>query len=281
MRLPRICMSNTGTDERAMSPLTVLPEKVRHAMRGVLTDIDDTVSTDGRVTAVAYAAMERLRHAGLLVIPVTGRPAGWCDHIARMWPVDAVVGENGALYMIHDERAGKLRTRYAESEPERRAAAARRPEIAANVLRAVPGCALASDQAYRDTDLAIDYCEDVVPLPPEAVDRIVTLLRAEGMTAKVSSLHVNGWFGAHDKLTMTRRLLQEAFDIDLDAERERFVFVGDSPNDAPMFAFFPNSVGVANVRRFAGRLPVPPNYVTRLESGAGFAELADFLLAGR
>jgi HAD superfamily hydrolase (TIGR01484 family) len=264
-----------------VQPLAALPDAVRRAIRGVLTDIDDTISTGGRVTADAYAAMERLRNAGLLVIPVTGRPAGWCDHIARMWPVDAVVGENGALYTIHDERARKLRKRYADSVPERRAARERLTDIAAKVLDAVPGCALASDQPYRDTDLAIDYCEDVAPLPPAAVERIAALLHAEGMTARVSSIHVNGWFGAHDKLTMTRTLLHEAFGIDLDAERPRFVFVGDSPNDAPMFEFFPNSVGVANVRRFAGRLAAPPKYITAQESGAGFAELASFLLAGR
>jgi hypothetical protein len=154
-------------------------------------------------------------------------------------------------------------------------------DIAARILHAVPGCALASDQPYRDTDLAIDYCEDVAPLPPEAIDRIAALLRAEGMTARVSSIHVNGWFGAHDKLSMTRTLLREAFGIDLDKECERFVFVGDSPNDAPMFEFFPNSIGVANVRRFAARIAAPPQYVTERESGAGFAELADFLLARR
>ena len=85
-----------------------------------LADIDDTISTSGRVTAEAYAAMERLRRAGLLVIPITGRPAGWCDHIARMWPVDAVVGENGALYMIHDDRARKLKKRYALGEADRK-----------------------------------------------------------------------------------------------------------------------------------------------------------------
>ena len=264
-----------------MQPLAALPDAVRRAIRGVLTDIDDTISTDGRVTAAAYAAMERLRNAGLPVIPVTGRPAGWCDHIARMWPVDAVVGENGALYTIHDERARKLRKRYAASEPERRAARERLTDIAAKALHAVPGCALASDQPYRDTDLAIDYCEDVAPLPPATVERIAALLRGEGMTARVSSIHVNGWFGAHDKLTMTRTLLHEAFGIDLDAERPRFIFVGDSPNDAPMFEFFPNSVGVANVRRFAGRLAALPKYITAQESGAGFAELASFLLAGR
>jgi 3-deoxy-D-manno-octulosonate 8-phosphate phosphatase KdsC-like HAD superfamily phosphatase len=148
-------------------------------------------------------------------------------------------------------------------------------------MLSVPGCALASDQPYRESYLAIDYREDVAPLSNDAVDRIVALMRAEGMTARISSIHVNGWLGAHDKLTMTRALLAEAFDIDLDAERERFVFIGDSPNDASMFEFFPISIGVANVRHFGGRLAAPPKYVTESESGAGFAELAEFLLEER
>jgi hypothetical protein len=139
-------------------------------------------------------------------------------------------------------------------------------------------CALASDQLYREADLAIDFCEDVSPLPRDAVDRIVALMEAEGMTARVSSIHVNGWFGAYDKLTMTRQLFGEVFATDLDAERARFVFVGDSPNDAPMFAFFPHAVGVANVRAAADRIATLPAYVTRAEAGAGFAELVDFLL---
>jgi HAD superfamily hydrolase (TIGR01484 family) len=264
-----------------LRPLSTLPEAARRSFRGVLTDIDDTLSTHGRVTAEAYAAMERLRAAGLLVIPVTGRPAGWCDHIARMWPVDAVVGENGALYMIHDAHRGALRKRYVADAVDRAAAQQRIARIGETILRAVPGCALASDQAYRETDLAIDYCEDVPPLPPEAVERIAELMRAQGMSAKISSIHVNGWFGAYDKLTTTRTLLLEEFGIDLEAECERFAFVGDSPNDAPMFAYFPYSVGVANVRRFGERLVTPPKYVTLRDAGAGFAELAQLLLASR
>jgi HAD superfamily hydrolase (TIGR01484 family) len=248
-------------------------------VRGVLTDIDDTLSTHGTLTAEAYAALQRLHDAGVLVIPVTGRPAGWCDHIARMWPVDAVVGENGALYMRHDTTAHSLRARYALTDAERRANRARLAAIGERILHEVPGSGIASDQAYRDSDLAIDYCEDVKPLPPAAVDRIVDIMREEGLTAKVSSIHVNGWFGDFDKLSMSRRLLREEFGIDLDAERERFVFVGDSPNDAPMFAHFPNSVGVANVMRFGDRLRSLPRYVTRAECGAGFAEMAQALIS--
>ena len=256
-----------------------MPDDTRRAIRGVLTDIDDTLSTRGRIGASAYAAMECLRNAGRLVIPITGRPAGWCDHIARMWPIDAVVGENGAFYMRHDDAARKLIQRFAVDETTRRENRARLAAIGERVLATVPGCALASDQPYRESDLAIDYCEDVAPLPRTAVDRIVALMQAEGMKAKVSSIHVNGWFGDFDKLSMTRTALAEIFGIDLDAERERFVFVGDSPNDAPMFAYFPNAVGVANVREFADRIPALPAYVAQSEAGAGFAELAEFLLA--
>jgi hypothetical protein len=264
-----------------MLPLRALPAAVCGELVGVLTDIDDTLSTHGKITALAYAAMERLRGAGLLVIPVTGRPAGWCDHIARMWPVDAVIGENGALWMRYDADSRKLTTSFATAPDERGRQRERLAIIAAKILREVPGSAVASDQHYRESDLAIDYCEDVPRLSAENVARIVALMRAEGLTAKVSSIHVNGWFGTYDKLTMTRRLLADAFGMDLEQTKERFLFVGDSPNDAPMFQYFPYSVGVANVREFGDFGGSAPKYVTERESGAGFAEIAAFLLDER
>jgi HAD superfamily hydrolase (TIGR01484 family) len=260
-------------------PLAGMPRATRDAIRGVLADIDDTITTDGKLTSQAYAALERLQRAGKLVVPITGRPAGWCDHIARMWPVDGVVGENGALWMRYDAGKRKLLRGYAVSETEREATRARLDRVAARELREVPGSALASDQRYREADIAIDFCEDVPRLPRAAVDRIVAIMEGEGLTAKVSSIHVNGWIGRYDKLGMTRTFLREAFGIDLDAERERYVFAGDSPNDAPMFAFFPNAVGVANVRDFLDRIPTPPAWITQAPAGAGFVELCDALLA--
>jgi HAD superfamily hydrolase (TIGR01484 family) len=258
-----------------------MPDAARRGIRFVLTDIDDTLSTRGKITGLAYLALERLTDAGKVVIPITGRPAGWCDHIARMWPVDAVVGENGAFYMRYEPKTRKLVRRFAMTEDERVARRAKLAAIGAEILRKVKGAMLASDQQYRESDLAIDYCEDVSPLARADVDRIVALMRARGLTAKISSIHVNGWFGAYDKLAMTRTLLREGYAVDLDRERERFVFAGDSPNDAPMFAFFPYAVGVANVRAFLDRIETPPAYITRGEAGMGFAELADFLLAAR
>jgi hypothetical protein len=257
-----------------MKPLAELRDASR--IRGLLFDIDETLTSDGRLTAEAYAAMERLKRAGRFVVPITGRPAGWCDHIARMWPVDAVVGENGAFYFHFAE--GRLHKTFQDGEAVRAANRGRLQAIAARILAHVPGCAIASDQPYRETDLAIDYCEDVPPLPLEEAQRIAELMRNAGLTAKVSSIHVNGWFGDYDKLAMTRRLFAERFAIDLDAANAQLAFAGDSPNDAPMFAFFENSVGVANVARFAGRLEAEPKYVTRGVAGSGFAELAAHLL---
>jgi hypothetical protein len=239
----------------------------------VLFDIDETLTTHGKLTAEAYTALERLQSAGKRVVPVTGRPAGWCDHIARMWPVDAVVGENGAFYFWFGD--GKLHKRFIDDAATRAAKRARLEAIADAILLEVPGAALAADQPYRETDLAIDFCEDVPPLPLSAAARIAELMRQAGLTAKVSSIHVNGWFGTYDKLATARLLFAERFGADPGALNRKLVFVGDSPNDAPMFAFFENAVGVANVRRFPG---LEPKFVTDAESGAGFAELAAHLL---
>jgi HAD superfamily hydrolase (TIGR01484 family) len=264
-----------------MTPISEISPAQAAAIHTFVTDIDDTVTTDGRLTAAAYTALERLRDSGLRVIVTTGRPAGWCDHIARMWPVDAVVVENGAAYFWYDRAARKLRARHSLTPPRMRANRERLDAVAAQVLEGVPGTALASDQFCRLYDLAIDFCEDVPRLSDAGIDAIVRIMESAGMTAKVSSIHVNGWFGGFDKLSMTRTLMAERYGIDLDAQRERFMYAGDSPNDAPMFAFFPYAVGVANVRDFEGRMKALPAYITQGRSGEGFAELAARLIALR
>jgi HAD superfamily hydrolase (TIGR01484 family) len=264
-----------------LRPLEDMPIEARRDIAVVLTDIDDTLTTDGRLEPASYAALDRLKRAGLLVVPVTGRPAGWCDHIARMWPVDGVVGENGAFWLRHDARAGRLVKRHIAGDAERAKRSARLDAIAERVLREVPGCAIASDQPYREADLAIDFREDVPALPREAVARIVAIMEEEGLTAKVSSIHVNGWFGGYDKLSTARLMLREVFGVDADRARDTIVFAGDSPNDQPMFGFFPNSVGVANVREMADLMTQLPAYVTPSRGAAGFAELAEALLQAR
>ena len=264
-----------------MRPLTDFPLAARAKIRGMLCDIDDTLTTDGRLTATAYAALEALQNAGMLVVAVTGRPAGWCDHIARMWPVDGVVGENGAVYFCYDHAKHQMQRRFVDDDVTRAAHRRKLAAIRDRIIAAVPGCAVAADQHYRETDLAIDFCEDVPRLPQPAVEKIAALMQGAGLTAKVSSIHVNGWFGVYDKLSMTHNLLRDCFATDLDERKGDFVFAGDSPNDAPMFAYFPHAVGVANIKAFAGQLAAEPAYVTTAASGAGFCELANFLLAAR
>ena len=249
-------------------------------IRGLFFDIDDTLTTEGRLTAQAYSALERWKAAGKIAVPITGRPAGWCDHIARMWPVDAVIGENGAFYFYYDPAARKLQKHFLYDEPTRIANRARMAAVRDHILASVPGCALASDQLYREADLAIDFCEDVPALGLAGAERIAALMREAGMTAKISSIHVNGWFGDYDKLGMTRTFARERLGIELDPSGEGFAFAGDSPNDAPMFGFFRNSVGVANVRRYEALLAAKPAFITRGEAGTGFAELVTRLLEG-
>ncbi len=259
-----------------MRPLEDFPLEERRQVRVVLSDIDDTLTSDGLFPASSLLALERLSAAGFVVVPVTGRPAGWCDHIARMWPVDAVVGENGALYFAYDRKRRKMKTVFAKSEAERREDRTRLEALRARILVEVPGAGIASDQDYRVADLAVDFREDVEPLSQPEIERIVDLFAEAGANAKISSIHVNGWFGSYDKLTMTRRCLTELFGIDVDRDNRSVVFAGDSPNDAPMFAAFRNSIGVANVRDF--RLSAEPTWVTKGRNAEGFAELSQSLL---
>jgi HAD superfamily hydrolase (TIGR01484 family) len=264
-----------------MRPIADMPDDIAAGIRVVLTDIDDTLTTEGRLPACAYQALEDLAAAGIAVAPITGRPAGWCDMIARMWPVAGVVGENGAFYFAYDTKARKMRRAFAVPEAQRGKDRARLQTLRTRILREVPGAAISADQLYREADLAVDFCEDVPALPKADIARIQAIFESEGAVAKISSIHVNGWFGDYDKLTMARRFATDVLGADLDTLRNVTVFAGDSPNDAPMFGYFPQSCGVANVLHFKGEMVADPTYVTRAEGGQGFVEIAARLLDAR
>lgn len=264
-----------------MRPISEMADEVAAGISIVLADIDDTLTNDGQMPAVAYKALEDLHMAGLAVAPITGRPAGWCDMIARVWPVDGIVGENGAFYLSYDRAGRRMRRVFATSDDERRRNRERLDRVRDAILAEVPGAAVAGDQFYREADLAIDFCEDVAPLSKAEVARICAIFEAAGAVAKVSSIHVNGWFGQYDKLTMSRRFASEVLGVDLVRDKGRVAYVGDSPNDAPMFGFFPHACGVANVLRFRDELSAAPAFVTVREGGHGFVEVAERLLAAR
>jgi HAD superfamily hydrolase (TIGR01484 family) len=261
--------------------IQALPAEAARNLLGVFFDIDDTFTSHGRISSAAFQALWALRALNLRIVPITGRPAGWCDHIARMWPVDGIVGENGAFYFWLDEKERKLKKRFLDPEEVRAEKRQRLGRIKEEILVSVPGSAIASDQFYRETDLAIDYCEDVRPLDRQAVDRICGVFEKHGARYKVSSIHVNGWFGDYDKLGMTKTFVQERWRLDLDAERARFLFCGDSPNDEPMFQYFPITGGVKNVLKFTDRMEFLPSFIASREGGEGFAEIVDTIIKYR
>jgi hypothetical protein len=250
-------------------------------IKGLLFDIDDTFTLSGRLIPEAFHALWELHKHGLILAPITGRPAGWCDHIARMWPVDGVIGENGAFYYYYDQIKHKLCQRYIFSAQE---VAGKRKELESireEILKKVPGAGVASDQPFRIFDLAIDFREDVTPLSETEIDEICGIFKRHGAEYKVSSIHVNGWFGGYNKLSTTRLFLQERLSIPWDEAVNSFLFAGDSPNDEPMFEAMGLTVGVANIKHFSSKMKSLPLYVTNKSGGLGFAEMADKILENR
>jgi hypothetical protein len=242
---------------------------------GVFCDVDDTLTWEGKLVPSAFFALHEARAAGLRVVPVTGRPAGWVDHMARMWPIDGCVGENGGLWFWMGKN--KLHRRFAQDAAERARNRARLVGLAEQILRAVPGTGLASDQPYRELDLAIDFTEDVPALGDDVIDEIVARFGAAGATCKVSSIHVNGWYGTFDKYEGCKSLVRDLWGEDLDSSRARWAYVGDSMNDEPMFSRFPLSFGVSNVVRFLPKMASWPAYVATQPGGHGFAEIMAYL----
>ena len=259
-------------------PWAALPAVDAAAVCGVLTDIDDTLTRDGAITPDALGALYDLRRAALPVIAITGRPMGWSERFARDWPIAAIVAENGAVALFRD--GDELRVEYAQDAPTRERNAQCLREVAERVLREVPGTALSRDSGGRVTDIAIDHSE-FAHLTPQQVAEVLRVMHAQGMHATVSSIHVNGWYGEHTKLTGARWIVQRLLGRDVDAELAQWVYVGDSTNDQLMFGNFPISIGVANLLHFADELQVWPAFLTARERGAGFSEVAVRLIAAR
>ena len=276
-------------DTFVMHPLNTWPLADRQRIKGIFTDIDDTLTTDGAITPDALVALGELAAHGLNVIAITGRPVGWSEPFASSWPVDAIVAENGAVLLknrykndLQTNKHGReqLLKSYQQSSEVRAENYAHMQRIGQRILREVPGALLAQDSAGRETDMAIDHSE-FTHLAPEKIAQIMAIMQREGMNATVSSIHINGWFGAHNKLTGARWAVRELFGRDLNSEMDHWVYVGDSTNDQLMFEAFANSIGVANVRRFEAQLDHLPRYVTHGERGAGFAEVARAVLTAQ
>lgn len=258
-----------------MLPVGSLSQDEAGRLSGVIFDVDDTVTRHGKLEAVAFESMWRLRAAGLQLVAVTGRPLGWAEFIARQWPVSLAIGENGAGWVWGTEKT--WRRGYYADETARREHGELLATLVREVRSAFPEVALANDQGLRCCDVAFDIGEEH-ELAADQIQRLAEFIEAKGAKAVVSSVHAHAVFGDWDKAKGCRRALKEVLSVDLEGERNRWLFVGDSGNDAAAFAYFPLSVGVANVADHMDRLPVPPRYVTDADRGRGFCELADLLL---
>jgi HAD superfamily hydrolase (TIGR01484 family) len=268
-------------EQKKVLPIQQISPVFCRSLEFLFTDIDDTLTEGGLLPPVSYSGIWDLTRAGIQVIPVTGRPAGWCDHIARMWPVAAVIGENGAFYFKYDRSRKKMVREYFDSKEKRKEAEEKLSRIRDEVLQSIPGAAVAADQPYRIADLAIDFREDVPPLPDAAVEEICRIAQKHGAVCKISSIHVNIWFGEYDKISCIREYLSREWGNSFQSMQERILFIGDSPNDEPSFRDFSISIGVANIKTFLPRLQYPPRYITTRPSAEGFAEAANLILRYR
>ena len=262
-----------------MQALATWPEEHRRGLIGVFTDIDDTLTTEGAITPDALQALADLKAAGLHVVAITGRPVGWSVPFASAWPLDAIVAENGAVALL-PRTDGTLDKRYQQDAATRAANFTRMRAVLADIEQHVPGARRATDSPGRECDIAIDHSE-FTQLADAEIDKVVTRMRAGGMHATVSSIHINGWYGEHNKLEGARWIVRELWGRDLDQEMDRWAYVGDSTNDQLMFQAFAHSIGVANIARFVPHLAQLPRYVTDGERGAGFAEVARAVLRAR
>jgi HAD superfamily hydrolase (TIGR01484 family) len=262
-----------------MKPVQALPPRVCRNLDALFSDLDDTLTEAGKITAGAYDSMWKLRRSGLDLVIVTGRPSGWADAILRLMPVRHVMTENGAVILSHDLERRTVIRRYELDEKERRKNKKILERVSRKILRKAPGLRLAADQVFRETDLAFDICEDREPLDQAALAGLEAMIRAEGLTYKISSIHVNAWVGSYTKAAACRKLLGR---MRRQAGRPlRSLFIGDSPNDEPLFAAFDLSVGVSNIRAFESRMKTLPAYVTRRPGASGFSEMARHILAHR
>jgi HAD superfamily hydrolase (TIGR01484 family) len=273
-----------------MLPLTEWPLEARQQIIGVFTDIDDTLTTEGAITPDALQALHDLKAAGLHVIAITGRPVGWSEPFAGQWPVDAIVAENGSVALFSEHflsknsiypaknLRGALSKSYQLDVHTRAQNFSRMQQVLARIELDVVGAKRSTDSAGRETDIAIDHSE-FTHLPPARIAQVVQIMQSEGLQATVSSIHINGWIGSHNKLQGAHWIVQELYGRDLSLEMNRWAYVGDSTNDQLMFEAFENSVGVANIARFLPELKHLPRYISNSERGAGFSEVAACLNA--
>ena len=258
-----------------MLHLSLAPGHQFSSVRFLLTDMDETLTYQGRLQGETYMALEHLQSHGIRVLPVTAAPAGWCDQMARMWPVDGVIAENGGLFIRRDPDGHGVERNYWHPREKLEDVQKQLRGIADLVEQRVPQARQADDQAFRLTSLAYKRIgSDVDQL-------IFDALVEAGADATINNLWVLGWIGGYDKLSMSLRVLSNTFGINAEAALESVAYSGDATNDAPMFGYFKHTAGVSTIVKCLPELAIPPNWITTGPGGAGFVEFANAIVNAR
>lgn len=258
-----------------MKPVTELPTT---PLDGVLFDLDDTVLSHGILGRAAYEAIWNLHESGMRLVAVTGRPSGWGEVIARQWPIDGAVTENGAVHVVREGKG--IAVRFDGTEDEVATRRARLAALVAEVAEKLPEAKLADDNHARRSDVAWDIAERE-KLSPESIAKLFAIAHAAGARTTRSSVHLHATFEKDDKASGVVRFLRERWGVDAGAALHRYAFVGDSGNDGACFSAFRHTFGVANVRRYIGQLSVPPRWIASREMGDGFAQIAEVIMSRR
>lgn len=251
-------------------------------------DLDDTLTTDGELPCAVISKLYELQSLGHKVVMVTGRPASWALPFVKTLCFDAVIAENGAFLCFW--KNGKVMRKLAEEpvlrfwttsgylpyadfllEGQGEDLKKKQLDVQRAVFEKFPQMTLASDQPFRTFDLAIDFAESVNPPRPLVEARQVkAIFESYGAVAKVSSIHVNGWWGAFDKSQGLTGLLSL---VSWSLYFDDVIYFGDSPNDAPLFDVAQVSVGVANLKAFdADNSWKRPKFLTSKKSSEGVLE---------
>ena len=258
-----------------MQPISRLSRDEARCLQGVLFDLDDTLLDHGALTEPAYAALFRLRKSGLLLLPVTGRPATWGCVLVRHWPILAAVTETGAIAVHREGRTVRLLDPVDAMERRRRRECVL--GLARELMQRYPMLRSADEYDARISDFAFDIGEREA-VPEAVVGGAVELAHQQGFRTSVSSVNLHVTLDGDDKASGSVRVLRELLGTDPTAARHRFAYVGDSANDATCFAAFHTSIAVRN---WSGRPTIVPRFITELERGAGFAEAARIIVEAR
>ena len=258
-----------------MKPITQLDSATARLLRGILFDLDDTLLDRSELTEVAYGALHRLSEAGLTLLAVTGRPAGYGEVLVPAWPIAGLIAENGSVAVLKVD--GRTQLFDEVNVTQRRARREQLQTLVTHMKCEFPLLMPATDVHLRRCDYTFDIGE-YQHVDHEVITAVIAFARARGASTVRSSVHLHVGFDGSDKASGTLRVLSRHFGYDVTHARAQFAFIGDSENDEAAFAAFNTTIAVANLR---GRPTVNPRYATQAPRGRGFAEFVQRLLALR